>query len=53
MGLDRKERDRRKMEYIRRKHSGRKFFDITPTPLWEEVLMFNNNDSKPKKIIKV
>lgn len=53
MKLDRKERDRRKMESISRKHSGRKFFDITPTSLWEEILVFDNNDSKPKKIIKV
>ena len=46
-------KERRRLDFIKRKQCSKKYFDNTPTPLWQEILVFNNDNDDVSKIIKV
>lgn len=50
MRIGTKVKERRRLDYIKRKQCSKEYSDIPITPLWEETLVFNSNGDMCKTI---
>ena len=53
MRIGTKVKERRRLEYLKRKQCSKEYFDTPSSPLWEETLVFNNDNGDVSKTIKV